>query len=67
MMQGKGRFVMPSPAHILVHDPVIGRSVFHLVDGERLTLGRAPTNTIVIHDERASRFHAEIYQSPSGW
>jgi len=67
MMQGKGRFVMPSLAYILVHDPVIGRSVFHLVDGERLTLGRAPTNTIVIHDERASRFHAEIYQSPSGW
>jgi Nif-specific regulatory protein len=67
MMQGKGRFVVPSTAYILVHDPVIGRSVVHLVDGKRLTLGRAPTNTIAIHDERASRFHAEIYQSRSGW
>jgi Nif-specific regulatory protein len=67
MMQGKGRSVVPSNAYILVHDPVIGRSVVHLVDGERLTLGRAPTNTIVIHDERASRFHAEIFPAPSGW
>jgi hypothetical protein len=67
MMQGKGRSVVPSNAYILVHDPVIGRSVVHLVDGERLTLGRAPTNTIVIHDERASRFHAEIFPAPAGW
>ena len=66
-MQGKGRSVVPSTAYILVHDPVIGRSVFHLAEGERLTLGRAPTNTIVIHDERASRFHAEIFPAPAGW
>jgi transcriptional regulator with GAF, ATPase, and Fis domain len=67
MMQRKGRSVVPSNAYILVHDPVIGRNVIHLVNGERLTLGRAPTNTIVIHDERASRFHAEIFPAPAGW
>ncbi len=66
-MQRKGRSVVPSNAYILVHDPVIGRNVIHLVNGERLTLGRAPTNTIVIHDERASRFHAEIFPAPAGW
>ena len=54
-------------AYLLVHDPVIGRSVVRLADEERLTLGRAPTNGIVIHDERASRFHAEIFPTPSGW
>jgi transcriptional regulator with GAF, ATPase, and Fis domain len=67
MMQRKGRSVVPSNAYILVHDPVIGRNVIHLVNGERLTLGRAPTNSIVIHDERASRFHAEIFPAPAGW
>jgi transcriptional regulator with GAF, ATPase, and Fis domain len=50
-----------------ISDPVTGRQVVPLVPGERVTLGRAPTNRIVVHDERASRFHAEVFPADSGW
>jgi len=52
---------------LLVRDPVTGRSVLPLQPGERVTLGRAPSNHIVLHDEGASRFHAEIFTTAAGW
>ena len=55
------------PAFLVVNDPLMGRSVLQLVEGQRLAIGRAPTNHVVIHDERASRFHAEIIPTPRGW
>ncbi len=53
--------------YLLIRDPIIGQSIARLVDGERITLGRAPTNHIIIHDDRASRFHAEIFATSAGW
>ena len=50
-----------------VQDPVTGVQVIPLTPGQRITLGRAPSNRIVIHDERASRFHAEIFPTSGGW
>jgi Nif-specific regulatory protein len=38
-----------------------------LFTGQRYTLGRAPSNQIVIEDERASRVHAEIFHADGGW
>ncbi len=55
------------PAFLRVIDPVAGRQVVPLFAGERVTLGRAPGNRIVIHDERASRQHAEIFTTDAGW
>jgi Nif-specific regulatory protein len=55
------------PAYLLICDPQGGESVARLVAGQRLTLGRAPTNHVVIHDERASRLHAEITPTAAGW
>ena len=55
------------PPFLRVSDPVAGRQVVPLVTGERITLGRAPSNRIVVHDERASRFHAEVFSTDSGW
>ncbi|NBW97171.1 MAG: FHA domain-containing protein [Planctomycetia bacterium] len=52
---------------MLIRDPLGGESATRLVAGQRLTLGRAPTNHVVIPDERASRLHAEIIPSPAGW
>jgi Nif-specific regulatory protein len=52
---------------LLVRDPVAGQALTRLVAGERVTLGRAPANAIVIHDERASRNHAEIFPVGDGW
>ena len=58
--------VTPS-SYLLIRDPFGDDSVARLVSGQRLTLGRAPTNHVVIHDERASRLHAEIIPTPTGW
>ena len=61
------RMAAPSPTFLLVRDPVTGRAVIPLVPGDRVTLGRAPTNRVVLHDEQASRFHAEIDGTAAGW
>jgi transcriptional regulator with GAF, ATPase, and Fis domain len=55
------------PTFLLVRDPVAGQAVVPLLPGERVTLGRAPSNRIVLHDEQASRFHAEIFGASPGW
>jgi len=34
--------------------------------GERITMGRAPANTVVINDSRISRYHAQIRIMPGG-
>ncbi|MFM1904944.1 MAG: Transcriptional regulatory protein ZraR, partial [Planctomycetota bacterium] len=57
----------PSVPHLTIRDPAGGRLVVPLVASERVTLGRAPTNRIVLHDERASRAHAEVYAAADGW
>jgi len=56
-----------APSYLLIRDPLGRESATRLVAGQRLTLGRAPTNHVVIHDEQASRLHAEIVPSPAGW
>ena len=50
-----------------VVDPAVGESIVRLAPGKRVTLGRAPSNDVVLHDERASRVHAEILFAPGGW
>jgi transcriptional regulator with GAF, ATPase, and Fis domain/pSer/pThr/pTyr-binding forkhead associated (FHA) protein len=54
-------------ACLVVHDPAAGPAVVRLPPGEVATLGRAPGNLIVIRDERASRQHAEVFFTDSGW
>jgi len=41
--------------------------VYPLTDGTRYTLGRAPTNRIVLRDDLCSREHAEVYPAEGGW
>ena len=53
-------------AHVLVRDPANGPMLTPLTPGDVLSLGRAPGNTIVLHDERASRNHAEIRINEDG-
>jgi transcriptional regulator with GAF, ATPase, and Fis domain len=53
--------------HLVIRDPVAGPSAVPLLDGERITIGRAPTNHIVLQDDRASRSHAEIRPTKKGW
>jgi len=59
---------MPAqPSYVQVIDPVAGEAIVPLPPGGVITLGRAPSNDVVLHDERASRFHAEIRSGDAGW
>ena len=58
----------PAPlSYLHVVDPIAGESVTRLMPEGRITLGRAPANDIVLHDERASRVHAEVVAADGGW
>ncbi|OHB75224.1 MAG: sigma-54-dependent Fis family transcriptional regulator [Planctomycetes bacterium RBG_16_64_10] len=54
-------------AYLVIREGSKWTDVFRLVPGEVVTIGRAPTNQIVIKDERCSRSHAEIFQSEGQW
>ena len=54
-------------AYLVIREGSQWTDVFRLVDGESVTIGRAPTNAIVLKDERASRNHAEVFQSQGEW
>src|SRR6185436_9410154 len=54
-------------AYLVIREGSKWTDVFRLVDGESITVGRAPTNAIVVKDERCSRNHAEVFQSQGQW
>jgi len=54
-------------AYLVIREGSQWNDVFRLVEGEAITIGRAPTNLIVIKDERCSRTHAEIFHSNNTW
>ncbi len=60
---------MPTAANAYVvarHENGFGR-VYPLQRGQRCTVGRAPTNKIVLTDDLCSREHAEIYFAEGHW
>jgi transcriptional regulator with GAF, ATPase, and Fis domain len=54
-------------AYLVIREGTKWTDVFRLVEGESVTIGRAPTNAIVVKDERCSRNHAEVFQSQGRW
>jgi Nif-specific regulatory protein len=54
-------------AYLVIREGSKWADVFRLVPGQAVTIGRAPTNQIVIKDERCSRCHAEIFFSEGEW
>ncbi len=54
-------------AYLVIREGSKWADVFRLVPGQAVTIGRAPTNQIVIKDERCSRCHAEIFFSEEQW
>ncbi|HXD88977.1 MAG TPA: sigma 54-interacting transcriptional regulator [Urbifossiella sp.] len=56
----------PSAFLVVRRDDGFG-DVYPLQDGTRYTLGRAPTNRIVLRDDLCSREHAEVYPAEGGW
>jgi len=54
-------------AYLVIREGSKWTDVIRLVPGESVTIGRAPTNQVVIKDERCSRNHAEVFQSDDHW
>lgn len=54
-------------AYLVIREGSKWTDVFRLVAGRTITIGRAPTNQIVIKDERCSRHHAEIFLNKDQW
>ena len=56
-----------SVAYLIVQELDERGKVYRLVDRQVTTMGRAPTNRIVLDDEVCSRNHCEIFYSDSSW
>jgi Nif-specific regulatory protein len=56
----------PSAFLVVRRDDGFG-DVYPLQDGTRYTLGRAPTNRVVLKDDLCSREHAEVFPAEGGW
>lgn len=54
-------------AYLVIREGSKWTDVFRLVPGQSVTIGRAPTNQIVVKDERCSRCHAEVFMSEGEW
>ncbi|MFH1300049.1 MAG: sigma 54-interacting transcriptional regulator, partial [Planctomycetota bacterium] len=54
-------------AYLIVQELDERGKVYRLVDRQVTTMGRAPTNRIVLDDEVCSRNHCEIFYSDSSW
>lgn len=58
---------MSQLAYLVIREGSKWSDVFRLVPGQSVTIGRAPTNQIVIKDERCSRNHVEVFLSSGQW
>ena len=54
-------------AYLVIREGSKWTDVFRLIPGQAATIGRAPTNQIVVKDERCSRAHAEVFHSAGNW
>jgi Nif-specific regulatory protein len=54
-------------AYLVVREGSTWRDVFRLQAGQVTTIGRAPTNRIVLRDEICSRNHCEVFRSGDRW
>ncbi len=58
---------MTQLAYLVFREGSKWSDVFRLVPGQSVTIGRAPTNQIVVKDERCSRVHAELFMIDEQW
>ena len=61
------RTVVTELAYLVIREGAKWTDVFRLVPGHSVTVGRAPTNQIVLKDERCSRSHAELFMTNGRW
>ena len=54
-------------AYLVIREGSKWTDVYRLTAGQVVTVGRAPTNQIVVKDERCSRNHCEVFLSDDRW
>lgn len=54
-------------AYLVVRQDNKWRDVYRLTPGQVMTIGRAPTNRLVLRDEVCSRNHCEVFLSGEEW
>ena len=54
-------------AYLVIREGTKWTDVFRLIPGQSVTIGRAPTNQIILKDDRCSRTHAEVFTSQGKW
>ena len=54
-------------AYLVIREGSKWTDVYRLVPGQRVMIGRAPANHIVVKDERCSRNHAEVFLVDGEW
>ena len=54
-------------AYLVMREGSKWTDVFRLLPGQQTTIGRAPTNQIVVKDDRCSRCHAEVALVDDHW
>jgi transcriptional regulator with GAF, ATPase, and Fis domain/pSer/pThr/pTyr-binding forkhead associated (FHA) protein len=54
-------------AYLVIREGTKWSDVFRLIPGQSVLVGRAPTNQIVIKDERCSRTHLEVFLADGLW
>ncbi|MBC8289077.1 MAG: sigma 54-interacting transcriptional regulator [Planctomycetes bacterium] len=54
-------------AYLILRDELKWRNVFRLTSGQVTTVGRAPTNRVVVPDDICSRHHCEVFQTKGEW
>lgn len=53
--------------YLVVREGTKWRDVYRLTAGQTISVGRAPTNRIVLNDEVCSRQHCEVFQAGDNW
>ena len=54
-------------AYLVIHQGGRWTDVYRLMPGRRVVIGRASTSQIVVHSERCSRHHAELFWASDHW
>jgi transcriptional regulator with GAF, ATPase, and Fis domain len=54
-------------AYLVIREGSNWTDVFRLVAGQTVTVGRAPTNMVILKDDRCSRYHAELFLTQNQW
>lgn len=54
-------------AYLVIREGGKWTDVFRLIPDQTVTIGRAPTNQVVIKDDRCSRNHAEVFLTEGQW